>query len=65
LPQFVTFDGANIWVTNQGTNNISKMSACNGSLIGTFSAGSTTTGIAFDGVNVWASNNADGTVSKF
>jgi DNA-binding beta-propeller fold protein YncE len=65
LPQFVAFDGANIWVTNQGSNSISKLNACNGSLIGIFPAGGTTTGIAFDGVNVWASNNADGTLSKF
>jgi DNA-binding beta-propeller fold protein YncE len=65
FPQFVAFDGANIWVTDQGTNSISKLSACNGALIGTFAAGSLTTGIAFDGANVWAGNSGDGTLSKF
>ena len=41
LPQFVAFDGANIWVTNEASNDVTKLSACNGALIGTFPAGDT------------------------
>lgn len=63
-PHFVAFDGANIWVTNQGSNNVTKLRVCDGSLVGTFPAGGLTTGIAFDGANVWVGNSHEETVSK-
>jgi DNA-binding beta-propeller fold protein YncE len=63
-PQFVVFDGANMWVENQGSNTITELSDCNGTLLGTFRTGNQPTGIAFDGANVWVSNTKDGTISK-
>jgi len=61
---FIAVDGANIWITNTGSNNVTKLRACDGALLGTFLAGTGPLGIAFDGANVWVANALDGTVSK-
>jgi len=36
---FVAFDGANIWVTNEGSNNVTKLQASVGANLGTFPVG--------------------------
>jgi len=67
-PQFIAFDGENMWVTNMGTNNVTKLRNCDGALLGTFPVGNSPIGIAFDGANVWVNNHsanlANGSVSK-
>jgi DNA-binding beta-propeller fold protein YncE len=60
----VAFDGANIWVANYGSNNLTKLRASDGKAVGTFAVGSGPYGAAFDGANVWVANNAANTVSK-
>jgi len=35
----VAFDGANIWVTNYGSNSVTKLRASDGSTLGTFTVG--------------------------
>jgi DNA-binding beta-propeller fold protein YncE len=63
-PQFIAFDGTNLWVTNLGSNNITKLRDCDGAVLGTFPTGNAPVGIAFDGANVWTANNIGGSVSK-
>ena len=55
-PVAVAFDGSNIWIANQGSNNVTKLRASDGSPVGTFPLAGTNmhpSGIAFDGTNIW------------
>lgn len=52
-PKCVAFDGSCIWVANCLSNNVSKMTAATGAVIGTYSCLTNPYGIAFDGVHVW------------
>jgi len=63
-PYDVAFDGANIWVANFNSNNVTKLRARDGSTLGTFGAGSAPQGVAFDGANIWVTNAFSNTVSK-
>jgi YVTN family beta-propeller protein len=60
----VAFDGTNIWVTNSGSNTVTKLLASTGQVLGTFSVGTAPLGIAFDGANIWVANSGSNTVSK-
>jgi hypothetical protein len=55
-PRGIAFDGANIWVTNQDSGNVSKLNATDGSLVGTYTAGIVPGEIAFDGANIWVTD---------
>jgi len=59
----VAFDGANIWVTNQVDNTVSKLRASDGINLGTFATGTDPIDLAFDGNNIWVTNALDNTVS--
>ena len=48
-PSALCFDGACIWVANSGNQTVTKMSASDGKILGTYSAGGASIGIAFDG----------------
>jgi hypothetical protein len=61
---FVVFDGANIWASNAGNNNVVKLRVSDGTILGTFSVGQNPFGMVFDGANVWAANVGDNTVTK-
>ena len=67
-PQGVAFDGANIWVTNANSENVTKRRASDGANLGTFPAGVDPHGVAFDGANIWVANqgifNPGNTVTK-
>jgi len=54
----IAFDGNNIWVANSGSNNVTVLSASNGSLVGTYTVGVGPRAIAFDGSNMWAAGGA-------
>jgi hypothetical protein len=56
-PVALAFDGSNIWVVNSGSNNVSKINAISGTVVGTFAAGTAPNGIAFDGTNMWVTNS--------
>ena len=62
-PRGMAFDGDNIWVTNSGSNSVTKLHASNGAVQGTFSVGDSPRGVAFDGVNIWVANYGSGTVA--
>jgi DNA-binding beta-propeller fold protein YncE len=63
-PNGVAFDGANIWVANYDGNNVTKLQAATGALVGTFPVGNFPLGVAFDGANIWVTNSGGSTVSK-
>ena len=51
-PNFLVFDGANVWVT-ASPNTVSKLRASDGKELGSFTVGSAPWWPAFDGENVW------------
>jgi DNA-binding beta-propeller fold protein YncE len=59
----LAFDGANIWVTNRGSNSVTKLRASDGAPQGTFGTGQVPEGIAFDGTNMWVTNEASDNVT--
>lgn len=59
-PLGIAFDGANIWVGNTNSNNVTKLRASDGANLGTFSTQGDPYGIAFDGVNIWVALSATG-----
>jgi DNA-binding beta-propeller fold protein YncE len=63
-PSRIAFDGANIWVTNNASDNVTKLRANDAAVEGTFGVGHFPDGIAFDGANIWVVNRGDNTVSK-
>src|SRR5213082_3480858 len=65
-PEFLVFDGANIWVTNTDDGTVTELRASDGANLGTFPAGAVPTWITFDGANIWVSNGfcPRGTVTK-
>src|SRR5215813_2995916 len=63
-PEGVAFDGANIWVTNQFSDNVTKLRASDGAVIGTYAVGKRPIGVAFDGASVWVTNLLDDSVTK-
>jgi YVTN family beta-propeller protein len=63
-PDGVAFDGTNIWVTNQGSNTVTKLQASTGGVVGTYSVGSNPAAVAFDGTNIWVTNAGSQSVTK-
>jgi len=62
-PYSIAFDGANMWVANDGSNTVSVLRASDGYHVMTPTVGSHSWGIAFDGANMWVANADDYTVS--
>ncbi len=63
-PWAVAFDGTYIWVTNNGSNNVSRVRASDGARLGTFPTGTRPRGLAFDGTNMWVANYQAGGLLK-
>ncbi len=63
-PRGVAFDGANIWVSNHGSSNVTKLRASDGTNLGTFNVGASPQGVAFDGANVWVAIYGTNSVTK-
>ena len=51
-------------VTNQGSNDVTKLRASDGSVLGTFAVGSLPQAVVFDGTNIWVTNFSSNTVTK-
>ena len=62
-PRAICFDGANIWVANSASGNVTEINASTAGSIGNFTAGTGPDGICFDGAFVWVADN-NGTVTK-
>src|SRR5438105_8010737 len=63
-PTGLAYDGVNVWVVNQSSNNVTKLRASDGANLGTFAVGNVPLFAAFDGANIWVTNWASDTVTK-
>lgn len=64
VPFGIAFDGANVWVVNFDSNNVTKIRTSDGANLGTFGVGSHPMNAAFDGASIWITNSTDNTVTK-
>ncbi|MBM3663279.1 MAG: YncE family protein [Actinobacteria bacterium] len=63
-PRGVAFDGTSIWVANRLSDNVTRIDAATGTVIGTpVTAGDGPYGITFDGTRVWVTNELADTVT--
>ena len=58
-PYFIAFDGANMWVAQNGASNVAAYKASSGALVATYTVGSSPTGVAFDGKCIWVANTGN------
>jgi hypothetical protein len=64
LPSAICFDGTNVWVANGGSNNVNKLRASDGTILGTYAVGTHPLGICFDGTNIWVADSDSDNVTK-
>jgi DNA-binding beta-propeller fold protein YncE len=50
------FDGTNIWVINNSNDDVIKLRALDGAIMGTYTVGSNPLDICFDGTYIWVVN---------
>jgi YVTN family beta-propeller protein len=62
-PRGIAFDGANMWVANYFSSNVSVLRASDGFHIMTPTVGANPIAIAFDGANMWVVNTGSSSVS--
>jgi hypothetical protein len=60
----MAFDGAHIWVSNNGSGTVTQLRVRDDAIVGTFAVGKLPNGIAFDGANIWVSNAGSNTVTR-
>ncbi len=63
-PDQLVFDGAHIWVACYNTNNVWKIRASDGQVIGAYPAGTNPSALAFDGMYIWAPGKGNSNVVK-
>ena len=63
-PAGIAFDGTHIWVTNDSSNNVSKIDISTNQVVATVSVDTNPWGIAFDGTHIWVANWGSNNVSK-
>ena len=63
-PWGVAFDGGSIWVANSNSDNVTKLRASDGALLGTYDVGDGPFGVAFDGASIWVANAGSNNVTK-
>src|SRR5262245_10834629 len=64
-PEALLFDGTNIWVANQMSDNLMKLRASDGLNIGTFETGTRPVALTYDGTHVWVANKMSNNVMKY
>jgi hypothetical protein len=57
-PAGAAFDGANMWIANSQSGNVTKLRAGDGAALGTFVIGGTPSWMTFDGANMWVNNGS-------
>lgn len=57
-------DGRSIWVANRNDDNVTKLDADSGTVIGTYAVSHNPIGICSDGGNIWITNQGSNTVTK-
>jgi len=63
-PQGIVFDGAHMWVANEGDDTVTKIRAADGLVIDTYSVGDGPCDLVFDGKFIWVTNQNDDTVTQ-
>jgi hypothetical protein len=63
-PQFIAFDGVNMWSSNNSGHSVSKITPTGGVTTYPLGGGIGPDAIAFDGVNMWTVNTFNNSVSK-
>src|SRR5215510_13497055 len=64
-PEALLYDGqGSVWVANQFSNSITKISTSNGAVVATYAVGKGPLALAFDGKSLWVANLHDSTVIK-
>ncbi|MEI8148612.1 MAG: NHL repeat-containing protein [Actinomycetes bacterium] len=68
FPHGVAYDGAHLWITNEGGDSVTEVNASDGSWVRTLSGGNygfnLPTDIVFDGSHLWIANSAGNTVTE-
>ncbi len=57
-PAGAAFDGANMWIANSQSGNVTKLRAGDGAAMGTFVVGGAPSWMIFDGANMWVNNGS-------
>jgi len=60
----VGFEGDSVWVANPFFNQVTKIRASDGAVLGTVAVGDYPWAFAFDGTHMWVANAESNTVSK-
>lgn len=63
-PDQLVFDGVHMWVACYNTNNVWKIRASDGQVIGAYPAGTNPSALAFDGMYIWAPGKGNSNVVK-
>jgi hypothetical protein len=63
-PVAAAFDGANIWVANASSHNVTKLRASDGAVLATIATGTSPVGLAFDGTHMWVTCSGTDDVRK-
>jgi outer membrane lipoprotein-sorting protein len=63
-PRGIAFDGANMWIADNGANSVTKLRASDGTILGTFVVGDHPIGVAFDGSSIWVTGGSSNTLTK-
>jgi YVTN family beta-propeller protein len=63
-PNFLLYDGANIWATNPAAGKITAVQASSGSVLGTVTVGTGPAGMAFDGQYIWVVNSVSNSITQ-
>jgi hypothetical protein len=64
-PSYLTFDGANVWVTNGGpTSSVTKLRASDGERLGVFPVAKNPAHLTFDGENIWVACDNGNAITK-
>ncbi len=59
----IAFDGANLWVVNNGDSTVMKVSPSSGSVIATYATGKGPFSVALGGSKIWVPNFGSNSVS--
>jgi len=63
-PHSILFDGGFLWITNSGSNSVTRRRANDGDFVGTYPVGRFPVGLAYDGARLWVTNRTDNNVTR-
>jgi hypothetical protein len=63
LPVDILWDGENLWVADQGSDQVKRIDPTNGALLQSYAVGDGPSELLFDGANLWVSNTLSNSVT--